>query len=150
MIAPHSAIDRENFSQWAQESVRFGDIDVNAHVNNAAYLDLVQTPRVIFLRGLLKQAQDAGSWLIGRVTVDYLSSVEFPALLDIGTGIERIGTSSVVVVQGVYEKARCAAIVKSTMVHRSPGGGSAMPIDGKLRELLSSHLIPGTENDDRV
>lgn len=141
------AIERSVFREWRREPIRFSDIDVNAHVNNAAFLDIIQTPRVGFLRGLLAKAGDSGSWIVGRAVIDYLHPISFPGDLDIGTGIERLGDSSVVVVQAVFDRDVCAAVVRSTMVHL--GDGRSAPIEGKLRDVLSSHIIPSTGGADR-
>jgi len=95
-------------------------MDANHHVNNAAYVDLVQSGRVAFLRGLIAEANEDGSWVVARLTIDYLNEVRFPAKVDIGSAVLGIGRSSCTVIQGLFKEDTCAAVVETVMVRLSP------------------------------
>ncbi len=76
--------------------VRFGDLDPLNHVNNVAYFSLMEVARVEVLRAYARTL--FGHMIIARSECDYLQEIRGGTRsIDITVSIEKIGTSSFVV-----------------------------------------------------
>jgi acyl-CoA thioester hydrolase len=76
--------------------IRFADIDVMGHVNNAIYLNYFEQARIDFFK---KQIGTEWDWtkhgiILGRNEIDYIDPVLFSDDLHIETWCSRIGTKS--------------------------------------------------------
>ena len=86
-------------------SVRFPihwvDMDAYGHVNNARYLTWFEAARVEYMIrvGLVKpdmgKLESGVGPIIATASVDYLRPVVFPAELEVGVRVSRIGTTSI-------------------------------------------------------
>ena len=77
------------------EKVRFADIDMFDHVNNAAYLTYVESARVAYYSNLtgLADPRDFGM-TVASAKVDFIKPVFFGQTLDVYTRIGRVGNKS--------------------------------------------------------
>ncbi len=85
-------------------SVRFPihwvDLDAYGHVNNARYLTWFEAPRIAYMirvglvRPDMRRLDDGLGPIIATANVDYLRPVTFPAELEAGVRVTRIGTTS--------------------------------------------------------
>ncbi len=124
---------------------RFGDMDVNGHLNNVAIARLFEEARVRVNRGgmLAPAAGDARSpVVVARVAIDYLAEGEYPQSVSIGYGVARIGTSSFTAALAAFQEERCIALCDSVLVHRLPGAGPS-PLPPALRERLEAYRLRG-------
>jgi len=86
-------------------SVRFPihwvDMDAYGHVNNARYLTWFEAARIAYMTrvGLvtsdMQRIENGVGPIIATANVDYLRPVAFPAELEVGVRVTRIGTTSV-------------------------------------------------------
>ena len=97
--APH----RDDFPHWTTDTIRYGDLDRQNHVNNAVFLTFLETGRVLVLRepsyGLLVPDTE---YALVRAVIDFRSEMRWPGTVEIGTAIARIGTSSLTLAQAVF------------------------------------------------
>lgn len=79
-----------------QIEVRFVDIDVMGHVNNAVYLNYFEQARMHFFRAAIGKEWDwiNSGILLARNEIDYLSPTVLMDELQIETWCSRIGTKS--------------------------------------------------------
>ncbi|MBU6165311.1 MAG: acyl-CoA thioesterase [Alphaproteobacteria bacterium] len=124
---------------------RFGDMDVNGHLNNVAFARLFEETRVRFNRSG-PAAPTAGerrsSFVVAHVAIDYLAEGNYPAPVTIGYAIARIGSSSFTVAMAAFQDGNCIALCDSVLVHRDPASGPA-PIPPPLRERLEGLALRG-------
>jgi acyl-CoA thioester hydrolase len=108
---------RQDFPHWVTDTIRYGDLDRQNHVNNAVFSTYLETGRVLLQRGpenglLVPDAEFA----LVRVTIDFRCELHWPGTVDIGTAIAHLGTSSLTFAQGIFQGDTCAASAESILV----------------------------------
>lgn len=123
--------------------VRFSDIDVMGHVNNAVYLSYFEMTRVHYLEQLLGEKWDYNTdgFLLARNEVDYLLPIFLHEKPQIKLFTEHIGNRSFtfgyeVMVNGVMKTKAKSVLVAFNNKEMKP-----IPIPDKLREALEK-LVP--------
>jgi acyl-CoA thioester hydrolase len=108
---------RQDFPHWATDTIRYGDLDRQNHVNNAVFSTYLETGRVMVLRD-----PACGLWAPGtefslvRAVIDFRGELRWPGTVDIGTAVARLGTSSLTFAQAVFQGETCAASAETTVV----------------------------------
>jgi len=144
-----SAPRLEDFPHHAADIIRLGDLDHQGHVNNAVYATYFETGRVHFMRDTFGGLRFGDkNFVVARVEINYLRELHWPGNVCVGTGVERIGTSSVTYAQAVFHEGLCAAHGFTTMVMigRATRRPTPMPADTVAR--LRSLQRPGAGTDD--
>ena len=99
------------------ENVRYGDTDRQGHVNNAVFSTFFECSRTDILydprRNLITADRE---FVIVKFEVEYLAELGWPGTVEIGTRIARLGRSSIVFEQAIFQKGVCAAISSNVMV----------------------------------
>ncbi len=93
------------FYHWSTLEVRFSDLDALNHVNNAVFNTYFEEARLRFLgeaTSLAREFKNGKSFVLVRAEIEYLGQIKFPETLLIGSGLEKIGHSSVIGVQAIY------------------------------------------------
>ncbi len=124
---------------------RFGDMDVNGHLNNVAFARLFEETRVRFNRaGPAAPAvgEKRSSFVVAHVAIDYLAEGNYPATVVVGYAINRLGSSSFTVAMAAFQDGVCIALCDSVLVHRDPETGPS-PIPPALRERLEALRLRG-------
>jgi acyl-CoA thioester hydrolase len=138
--------DRANLISWTNGIVRYSDLDPNGHVNNGAVNTFFEDGRVHFRRSNFNAAGEAHV-LAGYVIVDfhalYLTALNFPGEVEVGTSVLRIGTSSFTLGQAIFQNGKCAATAEVTTVCTDPANGKARPMAEDFKEILRGLLAPG-------
>lgn len=96
---------RSDYSFWKNVTVRWSDMDVMGHVNNAVYFTYLEVARIDFLRGRsLKSGMKHEGKGFGLVSIqcDFRRQIKHPAELEIGTRITHIGNRSFHIDQGIF------------------------------------------------
>jgi acyl-CoA thioester hydrolase len=142
---------RSTYRVWGQEHVRYSDTDANGHVNNVSYAAYLETGRTTLAQacGLPIGLNHGMHTVLARVEIDYLAEVHWPASLDLGIAVVKLGRSSVTVIQGVFLGDRCVAKGREVMVMVETATGRSMPIPDELRQRLietAGLAVPGNEN----
>ena len=107
----------DDFPAHSFDKLRYGDTDRQGHVNNAVFSTLLETGRVELLRDPAAPLHEAGrEWVIARLTLDFVSELTWPGRVDIGTGVTRVGTSSVVMAQALFQDGRLVARAETVIV----------------------------------
>lgn len=106
---------------------RYGDMDVNAHLNNVAIARLFEEARVQTLSALRGQpvgSGDPSSMMIVHVGIDYLLEGTYPEPIDAGLAVTEIGRTSFRLGLALFQRAQAIALADCAMVHleeRRPG-----------------------------
>lgn len=111
------APQRDDFPHWTTDTIRYGDLDRQNHVNNAVFLTFLETGRVLVLRepsyGLLVPDTE---YAMVRAVIDFRSEMRWPGTAEVGTAIARIGTTSITLAQAVFVGEECTASAEVTVV----------------------------------
>jgi acyl-CoA thioester hydrolase len=119
------------------DKVRYADTDRQGHVNNAVFHTCFETGRVEFLYDLQKPLYNPdGSFVIAHANVDYVGEIHWPGTVEIGTGIARIGTSSIRILQGLFQDGTLVATSETVIVHVDQTTKKSKPLSEDARESL--------------
>ncbi len=132
--------NRAIFPVWSQTTVRYADLDPNNHVNNGAIGAFFEDGRVRLRAEHLDQS--GGGTLAGfaivKTTIEYRAALGFPATVDIGSTVARLGRSSYTLGQAVFHGDQCVATAQIVTVRIDGDTGRPVPIEAHFRETLES------------
>ena len=121
--------------------VHWGDMDAFGHVNHTRYLVWMETARIKFFDevGLDWRDESTPGPILAHLDVNYLDPVHFPARLECGLRISRIGNTSFVIEYGIWFEGAPDRVVcqcKSVIVVYDYRAQSKTPIWADLRQGL--------------
>lgn len=132
----------EDFPLKAFDKIRYGDTDRQGHINNANFLTYLETGRVEFLYhpDFWKHAEGA-SFVIASVKLDFLKEMKWPGQIDIGTGILKVGNSSVRLHQQLFQNGVCVASAETVIVQVDDHSGTSRPLSDTAKQVLTNWLL---------
>lgn len=133
--------DRALYPHVFQIQTRYRDEDMLNHVNNIALAEYYDECRARFMRRLFHDLNvtDRVRIVTADSRVSYLGEVFHPDMVDVGTGILRIGGSSFELGQAMFQQGRCVGLCATTFVQATAEG--AQPLDAAFRAALEGLLI---------
>lgn len=97
--------------------IRYADMDRQGHVNNAVFATFSEIGRVAFLYDPERPLAPPGaSFVLAKVAIEFHEELRWPGTVEIGTGVTRIGRSSVAFAQGLFHRGRRVASVDGVVV----------------------------------
>ncbi len=134
---------KQSFSFWYEEKLRFSDIDMLGHVNNVAYAALIETGRIAFMREGLGAPLPPGSLVVMvRIEIDYRAELHYPATVQIGSRLMRMGRTSLVIGSSVFRRDLCAATSVTTLVLIDSKTRRPVPIPEEARIAMEKARQP--------
>lgn len=128
----------EQYPHHRNENIRYNDTDRQGHVNNAVFSTFFESSRVSILydadRGLAKGETE---FVIVTFEVEYLKELHWPGEVTIGTRIGRVGRSSLVFEQALFQQGECVSVAKSTMVMINKSTRQSTPLSEAALNALS-------------
>jgi len=107
----------EDFPHRTVETIRFGDLDRQNHINNAVFATFFESGRVITLYGREYGLNVPGaSFVLAHLSIDFLGEMHWPGEVEIGTAIVGVGNSSLQLDQALFVKGVCVATAQNTLV----------------------------------
>jgi acyl-CoA thioester hydrolase len=121
------------------ERVRFRDLDVLGHVNNAVFLTYIEAARVAFLlhHGAASSLQDM-SIIVARIEIDFRAPVGFGQDVDVAVHTSRFGGKSFDLDYELRVGGRVVAEARSVCVAYDYGKGEAVELPDEWREKLAA------------
>ena len=124
-----------------ESDTRFQDMDINGHLNNVAFASLFENARVQLHRKARPWTERPKNerTMVASVEINYLREGNFPAPVTIGSGIGRIGNSSWVVVQAMFQKGQCIGTCDSVIVCRTDNEAKPLRAEvvAELEEMMA-------------
>ena len=122
-----------------RERVRFRDLDVQGHVNNAVYLTYIESARVAFLRhlGAAPTLEDM-SIIVARIEIDFRAPVGYGDEIEVAVHASRFGTKSFDLDYELRAGGRVVAEAKSVLVSYDYGKGQAIELPDEWKEKLAA------------
>lgn len=135
--------DRTIFPHWCTDTVRFSDQDAAGHVNNVALCAYMETARLTFMRdmGLMGPLEEGVRGISAGMNVSFLAESHWPGRVELGTGVMRIGTSSITVGSAAFKDDICIVAAEMTVVRLR--GKTPHPIGAALRAKLGEYALSG-------
>jgi len=132
----------DDFPSRSTDKLRYADTDRQGHVNNAHFATFLETGRVEFLYDPDDPIMDEGAeFVVARTELDFRGEIQWPGSVDIGTGIQAIGTSSVTVAQVIYQDDRCVAEANTVIVQVDTASRSSRPLSDDAKSRLQALLL---------
>jgi acyl-CoA thioester hydrolase len=140
-MGPIDMTVRSSYAYWHTEKIRFSDTDMIGHVNNVAFAAFIESGRVAFTHsGVIAGMPRELLLVMARIELDYRAELHWPADIDVGSRLLRIGRSSLAIGNGVFKAQTCAATSVTTLVVIDRVTRKSTPIPQAMRASLSAHL----------
>jgi acyl-CoA thioester hydrolase len=110
---------RAEYVRWERVTTRWADIDVYGHMNNARYFELIDT----VVNNHLAEATAVdirdlpAIGVVAEVSCRYFAEVGYPAPVDLGIVVDKVGRSSVVYRVGLFQGDADEAAAEGRFVH---------------------------------
>jgi acyl-CoA thioester hydrolase len=124
------------------EHLRFADLDANGHINNGAFIELLENARVSYLRQIVRPLGVKGGLprfrlVIGRIEVDFKRQMFFPGTATACARLVEAHERKVVIGQGLFDgDGQCTAMQKVIMVSLNEQTHRSTPFDPVVRAAL--------------
>ena len=134
---------RSEYVVWRQATTRWADDDVYGHMNNARYFELIDTAVNAHLAdatGLDIRTLPAVG-VVAEVSCRYFSELGFPAPVELGLAVERLGRSSIVYRIGLFQGDGEEANAEGRFVHvyvdnTAPAPRPVVPVPDAIRAAV--------------
>jgi acyl-CoA thioester hydrolase len=124
------------------DKVRYGDTDRQGHVNNAVFATFFETGRVEMLYQPSHQfLSDDCSFVVAKSTIELIAEIHWPGHVDIGTGIVRIGNSSLVIAANLYQQGRLVATSETMVVQVNTQTKTSQALNSTSKSLLEKFIL---------
>lgn len=130
---------REDYVLFTDVSLRWGDIDVFGHVNNARYYEFFDTAVLKFLHRKDLGIGAGAAMVVAESGCRFLREIVFTDRLQLGLRVERVGATSVRYGLAAFVNDEAEAVADGHFVHVHVDPRSKRPTP--LPEALRSHLL---------
>ncbi len=131
----------EGFPFVHVERIRFGDLDVMGHVNNAVFLTYLEEARFAFLRHLgLVEAVDEPGLILARAEIDFRSPAAGEEV-EVGVRAARLGTKSFDLEYQVRADERTLAEARTVQVAYDYEQQRPIALPERWRERLAGETV---------
>ena len=132
-----------SYLHTTEDKVRYADTDRQGHVNNAQFAVFLETSRMEVLLPPGAPLAAAGcEFVLAHLELDLLAEIQWPGSVNVGLAVERIGNSSVTLVQGIFQNERPCALAKTVVVQISQETRRSSPLSEVARARFASLQAP--------
>lgn len=149
MSTDNKTIRLADFAHRIDLGVRWGDVDMFGHVNNAKYFTYVESARIEYLESLGAvdgaRSDAGGSVILASIGADFIAQVRYPAQLVVGTRITKIGRSSMGLLNGVFLGEQLVLAARGTLVWFDYANQKAAPVPDHVRAAIIAREVIAPE-----
>jgi acyl-CoA thioester hydrolase len=121
------------------EHLRFADLDANGHINNGAFIELMENARVSYLRQIVRSGLPRFRLVIGRIEVDFKRQMFFPGTATACARLIEVHERKVAIGQGLFDgEGGCTAVQKVIMVSLNEETHRSTRFEPVVRAALES------------
>lgn len=132
----------KDFPSKTYDKIRYADTDRQGHVNNAVFSTFLETGRVEILYNHEDPILIQGaSFVIASLKLDFLNEIRWPGIVDIATGVLKIGNSSIVLYQKLFQNDICSAMAETIIVQVKDETKSSALLSENARRKLEKFLL---------
>lgn len=134
---------RGDFAHWSSATTRWADMDGFGHMNNARYFELIDTAIDLHLHQAVGDVNDDPDTIgvFAEASCRFFQEIGYPAPIDLGVAVERVGRSSVVYRVGLFQSSDEAAAegrVVVVYVDNTDPARPATPIPTAVRTAVEA------------
>lgn len=136
-------MQKDSCRDWVRVPIRWSDMDAYQHVNNARYMTYMEAARIHLFEQLVEedwQTTPSGP-VLASLSCNFRQPVTYPATLEIGTCVVKIGRRSFELRHQMYleNTDTLVADAVSVVVWMERATGAATPLDKNLRWKLKRY-----------
>lgn len=132
----------EAFPYQTHDKVRYGDTDRQGHVNNIHFSEFLETGRVeILYRPEQPLHGEQCSFVIVQNNLSLLNEIHWPGVVYIGTGVVKLGKSSITFYQQLFQNDVVVAIAETVIVHVDNITHQSTPLNEHARAVLNKLIL---------
>ena len=132
----------DDFPLITFDKVRYADTDRQGHVNNANFATFLETGRVeVLYNPEYPLLSEQSSFVIASLKLDFLREISWPGQVDTGTGILKIGNSSIKIFQKLFQDGFCVANAVTVVVQVDDRTRRGSPLTDKAKKTLEGWLL---------
>jgi len=134
--------DRRIYGFATDEHLRFADVDANGHVNNGAFLQLLENARVSYMRQIVRQSLRTSGLprfrvVVGRLEIDFKRQMFYPGRATAGARLLEVRERKCVIGHGLFDgDGNCTAVLRAIMVSLNEETHRSTPFDPVVRAAL--------------
>jgi len=129
--------DRGIYGFSTSENLRFADVDANGHVNNGAFIELLENARVSYLRQIVRSGLPRFRLVIGRLETDFKRQMFYPGTAIACARVIEVHERKCVIGQGLFDgDGNCTAVQKVIMVSLNEETHRSAPFDPVVRAMI--------------
>lgn len=129
--------DRGIYGFSTSENLRFADVDANGHVNNGAFIELLENARVSYLRQIVRSGLPRFRLVIGRIEADFKRQMFYPGTATACARLIEAHERKCVIGQGLFDgDGHCTSIQRVIMVSLNEETHRSTPFGPEVRAML--------------
>jgi acyl-CoA thioester hydrolase len=133
---------RARYPHWTEVTMRYSDQDSMGHINNVSFAAYVEAGRCAFERDhmfrLLGERQD---FYLVNLTIAYRRQLRYPGTVAVGTGVTRLGRTSLTLAHGIFHDGVLAADAESVIVLGDLDTGTPIALSDAARAVLGGEAL---------
>ena len=137
--------DRRIYGFVTEEHLRFADVDANGHINNGAFLQLLENARVSYMRAIVRPSLKGAGLprfrvVVGRLEIDFKRQMFFPGRATACARLLEVHQRKCVIGHGLFDgEGNCTAVLKAIMVSLNEETHRSMPFEPAVRAALETY-----------
>lgn len=135
---------RADYGHRIQLAVRWGDMDALGHINNVKFFTYDEQVRLQYFDAIAAVVPDfwkSSGIILAKLGCDFIGQLRYPATLDIGFRISRLGRSSFDTEAAMFEGERLVAVTRGTLVWFDYSQQKPLPIPEHVRTLIREREV---------
>jgi acyl-CoA thioester hydrolase len=129
--------DRGIYGFATSEHLRFADVDANGHINNGAFLQLLENARVSYMRRVVRSGLPRFRVVVGRFEVDFKRQMFYPGAATACARLIEVQERKCVIGHALFDdEGRCTATLRAIMVSLNEETHRSIPFDPAVRASL--------------
>jgi len=129
--------DRRIYGFATEEHLRFADVDANGHINNGAFLQLLENARVSYMRAIVRSGLPRFRVVVGRLEIDFKHQMFFPGHATACARLLEVHERKCVIGHGLFDsEGQCTAVLKAIMVSLNEQTHRSIPFEPQVRAAL--------------
>jgi acyl-CoA thioester hydrolase len=129
--------DRGIYGFATAEHLRFADLDANGHINNGAFIELLENARVSYLREIVRAGLPPFRMVIGRIEADFKRQMFFPGTATACARVIEAHERKCVIGQALFDGGgHCTAVQRVIMVSLNEETHRSIPFDPAVGAVL--------------
>jgi acyl-CoA thioester hydrolase len=132
--------DRRIYGFATEEHLRFADVDANGHINNGAFLQLLENARVSYMRRIVRSGLPRFRVVVGRLEIDFRRQMFFPGAATACARLLEVHERKCVIGHGLFDgEGDCTAVLKAIMVSLDEQTHRSTPFEPAVRAALEKY-----------